>query len=138
MSNLRMDDALIIPNSGLAKDSQDGRRLPSARLVEGDSYWLRVTDPGFQNGRIKDVEVILYFRIENSCTIETYYRSPGGMKLGDSVDFELDDKPFWKEHRFRVSDASFGAEQDADIRIKVEGASPLLAMVVIAAPMTQE
>ena len=137
-SNLRMDDALIIPNSGLAKGSQDGRRLPSARLVEGDSYWLKVTDPGFQNGRIKDVEVILYFRIENSCTLETYYRSAGGMKLGDRVDFELDDKPFWKEHRFRVSDASFGAEQDADIRIKVEGASPLLAMVVIAAPMTQE
>ena len=126
------------PNSGLAKDSQDGRRLPAARLTKGKSYSLNVTDPGFQNGSIKDVEVILYFRIENNCTIETYYRSPGGMKLGDRVDFELDDKPFWKEHRFGVSDANFGSEQGADIRIKVEGASPLLAMVVIAAPMTQQ
>ena len=137
-SNVRMEDALIVPNSGLAKDSQDGRRLPAARLTKGNSYSLNVTDPGFQNGSIKDVEVILYFRIENNCTIETYYRSPGGMKLGDRVDFELDDKPFWKEHRFGVSDANFGSEQGADIRIKVEGASPLLAMVVIAAPMTQQ
>ena len=138
LSNVRIEDALIIPNSGFAKDSRDGRRLPAARLVKGDSYWLKVTDPGFQNGKIKDVEVTLYFRIDNNCTIETYYRSPGGMKLGDSVDFELKDKPFWKEHRFRVRDAKFGAEQGADIRIKVEGKSPLLAMVVIAAPTIQE
>ena len=133
-----MEDALIVPNSGLAKGSQDGRRLPSARLVEGDSYWLKVTDPGFQNGLIKEVEVTLYFRIENNCTVETYYQSPSGMKLGDSVTFELKGKPFWKEHRFRISDANFGAEQGADIRIKVEGASPLLGMVVIASPEAQE
>ena len=137
-SNLRMEDALIIPNSGLAKGSQDGRRLPSARLVEGDSYWLKVTDPGFHNGSIQDVEVTLYFRIENNCTVETYYRSPSGMKLGDSVTFELKGKPFWKEHRFRINDANFGAEQGADIRIKVEGASPLLGMVVIASSAAQK
>ena len=58
------------------------------------------------------------------------------MKLGDTVDFELKDKPFWKEHRFRVSDAHF--DSDEDLRINVKGKSPLLAMVVIAAPMTQE
>ena len=133
-----MEDALIVPNSGLAKGSQDGRRLPSARLVEGDSYWLKVTDPGFHNGSIQDVEVTLYFRIENNCTVETYYRSPSGMKLGDSVTFELKGKPFWKEHRFRINDANFGAEQGADIRIKVEGASPLLGMVVIASSAAQK
>jgi len=134
MSNLRMDDALIIPNSGLAKDSQDGRRLVAARLVEGDSFSLDVTDPGFQNGAITEVEITLYFRIEVNCTIETYYRGQDGMKLGNTVDFEVKDKPFWKEHRFRVSDANFGAEQEVDLRIQVEGASPLLGMVVIAAP----
>ncbi len=42
------------------------------------------------------------------------------MKLGDSVTFELEGKPFWKEHRFRISDANFEAEQIAGIRIKVE------------------
>jgi len=136
MGNLRMEDALIVPNSGLAKDSQDGRRLPSARLVERDSYWLKVTDPGFQNGLIQDVEVTLYFRIENNCTVETYYQSPSGMKLGDSGDFEIKDKPLWKEHRFRISDANFGAERGADIRIKVEGPSPLLGMVVVSSPKT--
>jgi hypothetical protein len=57
--------------------------------VEGDSYWLKVTDPGFHNGSIQDVEVTLYFRIENNCTVETYYRSPSGMKLGDTVDFKV-------------------------------------------------
>lgn len=67
-----------------------------------------------------------------ACTIQTYYRSKSGMKLGDTVDFELKDKPFWKEHRFRVSDAHF--DSDEDLRIEVEGASPLLAMVVIASP----
>ena len=135
MSNLRMEDALIVPNSGLAKDSQDGRRLPSARLVGGDSFSLDVTDPGFQNGAIKEVEIILYFRIEATCTIETYYQSQSGMKLGDNAKFEVKNKPFWKEHRFRVSDANFGAEQDVDLRIQVEGAAPLLGMVVIAAPV---
>jgi len=111
---------LIVPNSGLAKDSQDGRRLPLARMIDGDSYWLKMTDPEFQNGSIQDVEVTLYFRIENNCTVETYYRSPSGMKLGDSVTFELEDKPSWKERRFRISDANFEAEQIAGIRIKVE------------------
>ena len=55
------------------------------------------------------------------------------MKLGDSVSIEMRDKPFWKEHRFRISDANFGAKQLADILIKVEEASPLLGMVVIVA-----
>jgi len=136
MSNLRMEDALIIPNSGFAKDSQDGRRLPAARLIEGNSYSLNVTDPGFQNGSITEVEIILYFRVDTTCTIQTFYRSKSGMKLGDSVDFQLKDKPFWKEHRFRVSDAHFDSEED--LRIEVEGASPLLAMVVIASPMTRK
>ena len=58
------------------------------------------------------------------------------MKPGDTVDFELKDKPFWKEHRFRVSDAHF--DSDEDLRINVKGKSPLLAMVVITAPMTQK
>jgi len=133
-----MDDALIVPNSGLAKDSQDGRRLVAARLVEGDSFSLDVTDPGFQNGAIKEVEITLYFRIEATCTIESYYQSQSGMKLGDNAKFEVKNKPFWKEHRFRVSKANFGAEQAVDLRIEVEGAAPLLGMVVIAAPMTQE
>ena len=136
MSNLRMEDALIIPNSGLAKDSQDGRRLLSARLIEGDSFKLDVTDAGFQNGSIKEVEIILYYRIDTTCTLKTYYQSQSGMKLGDSVDFELEGKPFWKEHRFRVSDANFGSSEGMDLRIQVEGESPLLGMVVIAAPVT--
>ena len=131
-----MEDALIIPNSGLAKDSQDGRRLPAARLTEGHSYSLDVTDPGFQNGAFPEVEITLYFRVDTTCAIQTFYRSKNGMKLGDTVDFELKDKPFWKEHRFRVSDAHF--DSDEDLRINVKGKSPLLAMVVIAAPMTQE
>ena len=58
------------------------------------------------------------------------------MKLGDSGDFEIKDKPLWKEHRFRISDANFGAERGADIRIKVEGPSPLLGMVVVSSPKT--
>ena len=138
MSNLRMEDALIVPNSGLAKGSQDGRRLPSARLVEGNSFELKVTDPGFQNGAIKEVEITLYFRIEDHCTISTHYQGQGGMKLGDNVAFEVKNKPFWKEHRLRVSDAKFGSSEGVDLRIEVEGASPLLGMVVIAAPVAQE
>jgi hypothetical protein len=55
------------------------------------------------------------------------------MKLGDTVAFELKNKPFWNEHRFRVSDPHFGSSEGADLRIEVEGASPLLGMVVIAA-----
>ena len=62
-------------------------------------------------------------------------RGQGGMKLGDRVAFELKNKPFWEEHRFRVSDANFGSSEDVDLRIQVEGASPLLGMVVIAAPV---
>ena len=135
-SNVRMEDALIIPNSGFAKDSRDGRRLPAARLTEGNSYSLNVTDSGFQNGEISEVEITLYFRVDTTCTIQTFYRSKNGMKLGDTVDFELKDKPFWKEHRFRVSDAHF--DSDEDLRIEVEGQSPLLAMVVIAAPVVQK
>ncbi|HJN08962.1 MAG TPA: hypothetical protein QF564_09750, partial [Pirellulaceae bacterium] len=129
-SNVRMEDALIVPNSGLAKDSQDGRRLPAARLAKGNSYSLNVTDPGFQSGSFPEVEITLYFRVDTTCTIQTFYRSKDGMKLGDTVDFELNDKPFWKEHRFRVTNAHF--DSDEDLRIEVEGESPLLAMVVIA------
>jgi hypothetical protein len=130
MSNLVMEDALIIPNSGLAKDSQDGRRLPGARLKEGNSYSLDVTDPGFQNGSIKEVEITLYFRIEETCTIKTFYQSQDRKKLGDTVQFKIEDKPFWKEHRFRVKDANFNSNED--LRIEVEGPSPLLGMVVIS------
>ena len=32
------------------------------------------TDPELQNGSIKEVEVSLYFQIENNCTVETNYR----------------------------------------------------------------
>jgi len=135
-STVRMEDALIVPNSGLAKDSQDGRRLPAARLTKGNSYSLDVTDPSFQNGSFPEVEITLYFRVDTTCTIRTFYRSKNGMKLGDTVDFEQKDKPFWKEHRFRVSDAHF--DSDEDLRINVKGKPPLLAMVVIAAPMAQE
>jgi hypothetical protein len=101
--------------------------------VKGDSYELQVTEPGFQNEAIKEVEITLYFRIEATCAIETYYRGKDGMKLGDTVAFELKNKPFWNEHRFRVSDPHFGSSEGADLRIEVEGASPLLGMVVIAA-----
>ena len=94
-----------------------------------------MTDPGFQNGAIKEVEITLYFRIEDDCTISTHYQGQGGMKLGDTVAFEVKNKPFWKEHRFRVSDANFGSSEGVDLRIEVEGASPLLGMVVIAAPV---
>lgn len=135
-SNVRMEDALIVPNSGLAKDSQDGRRLPAARLTKGNSYSLNVTDPGFQNGAFPEVEITLYFRVDTTCSIRTFYRSKNGMKLGDTVEFELKDKPFWKEHRFRVSDAHF--DSDEDLRIDVKGESPLLAMVVIASPLTRK
>ena len=112
------------------------RRLPASRLIESNSYSLDVTDPGFQNGAIPEVEITLYFRVDTTCTIQTFYRSKSGMKLGDTVDFQLKDKSFWKEHRFRVSDAHFDSEED--LRIEVEGASPLLAMVVIASPMTRK
>ena len=43
------------------------------------------------------------------------------------------DLTFWKEHRFSVRDANFDSSED--LRIKVEGASPLLARVVIASPV---
>lgn len=89
-----MEDALIIPNSGFAKDSQDGRRLPAARLTKGNSYSLKVTDPGFENGSFQEVEITLYFRVETTCTIQTFYRSENEMKLGTTIDFELKDKPF--------------------------------------------
>ena len=138
MSNLEVEDALIIPNSGFARDSQDGRRLTSTRIKEGNSYHLDVTDPGFQNGAINEVEITLYFRFDTTCTIKTHYRSKDGMKLGNSVDFKLEDKPLWKEHRFRVSDAHFSSDEGKDLRIEVEGASPLLGMVVIAAPVARK
>ena len=138
MSNLEVEDALIIPNSGFARDSQDGRRLTSTRIKEGNSYHLDVTDPGFQNGAINEVEITLYFRFDTTCTIKTHYRSKDGMKMGDSVDFKLEDKPLWKEHRFRVSDAHFSSDEGKDLRIEVEGASPLLGMVVIAAPVARK
>tara|TARA_Y100000588_G_scaffold235187_1_gene248757 strand:+ start:264 stop:3188 length:2925 start_codon:yes stop_codon:yes gene_type:complete len=136
MSNLRMEEALIVPNSGLAKDSLDGRRLPAARLKKGDHYSLDVTDPGYQNGLIQEVEITLYFRIETTCTIKTFYQRKEGMKLGNTVNFEVKDKPFWKEHRFKVTDATFGS--DEDLRIKVEGPSPLLGMVVVSSPTTKK
>ena len=134
-SNIRMEDALIAPNTGFAnKDTRDGRRLPAARLTEGNSYSLDVTDPGFQNGSIPEVEINLYFRMDTTCTIRTFYQSKNGMKLGDTVDFELKDKPYWKYHQFRVSDAHF--DSDEDLRIEVEGPSPLLGMVVVSSPKT--
>ena len=134
MSNLRIEDALIVPNSGLAKDSQDGRRLPAARLKKGDHYSLDVTDPGYQNGLIQEVEIILYFRVETTCTIKTFYQGKEGMKLGNTVEFEVKDKPYWKEHRFKVTEAIFDSNED--LRIQVEGPSPLLGMVVVSSPTT--
>jgi hypothetical protein len=132
MRNVRMDDALIIPNSGFAKGSLDGRRLSGARLATGNSYSLDVTDPAFQDGSIQDAEIILYFRIDTTCSIKTQYRTKTGMKLANTTEFKLKDKPFWKEYRFRVSDAHFDSKED--VRIDIDGASPLLAMVVVASP----
>ena len=132
----RLGGCLDRPQFGLGKDSLDGRRLMAARLKQGDSYSLDVTDPGFQTEPIKEVEITLYFRIDTTCTIKTFYQSKSGPKLGNTTVFQLEDKPFWKEYQFKVSGTDFGS--DEDLRIEAEGESPLLAMVIIASLKPQQ
>ena len=84
---------------------------------------------------IQEVEITLYFRIETTCTIKTFYQGKEGIKLGNTVEFEVKDKPYWKEHRFKVTDATL--DSDEDLRIKVEGPSPLLGKIV-SSPTTKE
>ncbi|MGI9442425.1 MAG: hypothetical protein ACR2N1_08155 [Rubripirellula sp.] len=108
----------------------------AARLKQGDSYSLDVTNPGFQTEPIKKVVITLYFRLDTTRTIKTFYQSMSGPKLGNTTVFQLEDEPFWKEYQFKVIGADFGS--DEDLRIEAEGESPLLAMVVIASPKPQQ
>ena len=132
-ADIEMEDALLFMNHGWAKNSLDGRRFMGARLKSGNAYSFQVTEPEFQQGKNATFEITLFFRLDTDCTIKPFYRTRDGLKSVEPFRHELGANPSWQEYRFQVSDAYFGGEQGADLRLEVEGASPLLSMVVIAA-----
>ena len=128
-NNIVMEDVLIMAGTTPASVSTDGRRVRAARLTSG-SFSLDVTDPGFTDGAHPNVEFELYFLVDTACTIQTWYHSASGMKLGDTKTYDGSATNFWKEYRFSENDVRFGSAED--IRIDITGASPLLAKVAVS------
>ncbi|MFC1652219.1 glycosyl hydrolase family 28-related protein [Planctomycetota bacterium] len=129
-SNIVMEEAMIMTGTNVALNNADARRIKGARLTSG-SYTLDVTEPAFSDGDRKNVEVEVYTRIDTDCTINVYYHSDSGMKIGKSYDYDGTTMPAWKTVRFSVNDAHFNASNGVDIRIDIVGGSPLLAMVTV-------
>jgi hypothetical protein len=127
-SNIQMVDALIMTSLTPAEDSDDARRIKAARTTSG-SYSLDVTDPDFTNGSNRNVTIETYWYADTDCTINIYYDSTSGMKLGRTVTYTGAASPGWKTANFTVTDARFGSSQD--VRIDVTGSSPGLAYVAI-------
>ena len=134
-ATIEMGDALLFWNKGWAKDSLDGRRFMGARLKNGNAYSFKVTDPEFQKGKKPAVEITLFFRLDTDCTIKPFYRTRDGLKPAKQFRHKLGSDPTWKEYRFTLEDAWFGSEED--LRIEIEGESPMLAMVCFSSPVNQ-
>jgi len=128
MTNIKMEDAIIVPDGGHAEGSEDGRRLVTVRSTDG-SYRLNVMDPDFRGGAREDLTLALEFYLDTDCTIETSYRSRNGMSVAGTKTFSNAEKPEWVRYDTALDDADFGSNED--IRIEVEGKPPLLAMVAV-------
>jgi hypothetical protein len=102
--------------------------VQAARLTSG-SYSLDVTDPSFTAGAKPSVTIATEWLVDTNCTINVFYHSTSGMKLGKSVTYTGATLPGWKDVNFSVTDARFGVAED--VRIEITGASPGLAYVAI-------
>ncbi len=134
-ANKIINDGMILDPAGLKiKDSPmwlpqgayDQRKVTGARTANG-KYTVDVVDAEFTKDKSLRAEIHAYYLIDTRCTIEVYYDSPSGRKLGKSLTYDGLRKPTYKKIDFSVKDAQFDGKED--IVIKIKGDSPLLNRV---------
>jgi hypothetical protein len=123
-TNILMEDAL---QSIVEGGEGEVKRYRAARLNSGNSFALDVTDPEFINGKSPEVIIEAYLLIDVNCTLNIYYHSASGMKLGITKSYA--DVNNHKLISFPVYDAMFA--ETNDILIEIEGSSPLLNYVSV-------
>ena len=100
--------------------TSDHKNITGARTSDGN-YTIDVVDPDFANGQSPRVDIQTYFKVVAPCTIQVYYDSSSGRKLGKSGTYSVVD---YVSLNFSVSDAEFDGTDD--IEIVITGDSPLL------------
>ena len=130
LPNMVVVDALVYPKDYPASESTDGRRLESWESLTGE-FGLDVTEPDYADGKNRIVTIEAYLLMTLDSTVDIYYDSVDGEKLGES--FTMTSTSEWEKVSFNVSDALFDGTED--IRIVVSdgftGLSPLLNYVVV-------
>jgi hypothetical protein len=114
-------------------DPYDARRISGARSSTNE-YLIRVEDKDFLLGSNNPLDITSYFYIDSDCTIEVYYNSTSGRKLGKSYSFAGAAEPAYKNVNFTATDARFNGTED--IYIKIKGDSPLLNFVSVSRDIT--
>jgi hypothetical protein len=116
---------LLIEDSPMFTGSP-AKVIQGARTADGD-YTIDVIDTDFTNGASRSVDIETYYRVDTDCTIQVYYDSTSGRKLGKSSTFSGATLPDYEWVNFSVSDAQFDGIDD--IVIEITGDSPLLNSV---------
>ncbi len=127
--NLTLEDANMF-----STDPYDARRISGARSGTNE-YHIDVEDEDFLYGSNNPVEITTYFYIDANCTIEVYYNSVSGRKLGETYSYSGEANPKYRYLDFSVSDAMFTGKDD--IYIKIKGDSPLLNYVSVSRDITR-
>ncbi len=122
--NLTLEDANMF-----STDPYDARRISGARSSTNE-YHIDVEDEDFLYGSNNPVEITTYFYIDSNCTIEVYYNSASGRKLGETYSYSGETNPKYRYIDFSASDAMFNGKDD--IYIKIKGDSPLLNYVSVS------
>lgn len=129
---LLLDEAMIeIEDSEMfpPANTYDARVIKGARTKDGE-YRIQVTDKDFLNGNNQPLTVSTYFFIDSNCTINVYYNSKSGRKLGASYSYSGESSPKYKSVNFTADDALFSGLED--ISIEISGDSPLLNYVSVS------
>jgi len=100
-------------------------------LVSGSSILFNITDPDFINGAAGNVDIKILYLDDTDGTINVYYDSTSGEKLGASYSI-LASNGNWASKTIQVNDGRFNSATQ-DIRIEVLGASadPVFAHVSV-------
>lgn len=105
------------------------------KLSGRTSFNLDVTEPAYQDGKLSSVEFDIHIWVAPPSTVEVYYMSKAGEKLGLRKSFVSGDKSS-QYFKFSVNDVNFNS--DVDIRIVPSSEDASLSYVAVKANVPLE
>lgn len=105
------------------------------KLSGRTSFNLDVTEPAYQDGKVSYIEFDIHIWVAPLSTVEVYYMSATGEKLGIRKSFISDDRSS-QYIKFSVNDAKFNS--DVDIRIVPSSGDASLSYVAVKANVPLE